>query len=195
MTVKLNCSSSGSVALSAPASTNSGADIVLNLPSDAGSLDRLERAGNILQVVTATTSTAVANATATYEDTTLTANITPASTSNKILVMVMQVCTMSQAAASAGFGIRVLRDSTVVYTPAANTGPLPITKFLSLTGVTSTNSTSTENLSFVDSPSSTSALTYKTQGRPYAVGTAATFNITGSLDASTSTITLMEIAG
>ena len=61
MTVKLNCSSSGSVALAAPASTNLGADVILNLPAHAGSLDRLERAGNILQVVNAETSTTVSS--------------------------------------------------------------------------------------------------------------------------------------
>ena len=195
MTLKLNSSSSGSVSFVAPASTTAGADINLALPVDGGTVDRLERAGNILQVVTATTSTEVITTTATYVDTTLTANITPASTSNKILVMVMQLFTISNSASSGGAAIQVLRDSTSVYQPPANTGTFPFTRFFSITGATAINNTQNENLSFVDSPSSTSALTYKTQGRPYAAGTTATFNPTGSLVAATSTIILMEIAG
>lgn len=196
MTLKLNSSSSGSVSLVAPANTTAGADISLALPVDGGTLDRLERAGNILQVVTATTSTQVVTTSATYVDTTLTADITPASTNNKILVIVMQLFTMDRSSASVGGGLQVLRDSTVVYAPGANIGPLPLTRFSSIAGVTSINSTENVNLSFVDSPSSTSALTYKAQGRPYHSGTTTcTFNATGTLGPSTSTIILMEIAG
>ena len=195
MTVKLNCSSSGSVALSAPASTALGADVVLNLPSHAGSLDRLERAGNILQVVYGTTGTSASNTNTTYVDTTLSASITPTSASSKILVLVNQAykaVSGSSPAGYAGHGIRILRDSTVVYVPTGDEAPATVgdyeyyfqtgdTGFCSLWGRGS--------ITLLDSPSTTSAITYKTQGRGY--GTAAVIYQPGE---GISTITLLEVA-
>ena len=49
MPIKLNGATSGSVELDVPAAV--GSDLQLTLPTTAGTLDRLERPGNILQVV------------------------------------------------------------------------------------------------------------------------------------------------
>jgi len=195
MTVKLNCSSSGSVALSAPASTALGADVVLNLPSHAGSLDRLERAGNILQVVYGTTGTSASNTNTTYVDTTLSASITPTSASSKILVLVNQAykaVSGSSPAGYAGHGIRILRDSTVVYVPTGDEAPATVGdyEYYSQNGSTAFQSIyGRGTITMLDSPSTTSAITYKTQGRSYGTST-----VTYQVGEGISTIVLLEVA-
>ena len=202
MTVKLNCSSSGSVALSAPASTALGADVVLNLPSHAGSLDRLERAGNILQVVQAESTTAVSSTDEdNYVDTSLTATITPTAASNKILIMVNQSFYNYQAPGTYAYnGLLVLRDSTTIYTP--NTGVAGATQGsfdfgIGVVGGTTVSHYGKANITLLDSPNTTSAVTYKTRGRPYGTsGVTYQHNRGGSVSDSSnkSTITLMEVA-
>lgn len=192
MSVKLNCSSSGSVALSAPASTALGADVVLNLPSHAGSLDRLERAGNILQVVNATTGTLVSNTNTTFVDTTLSASITPTSASSKILVLVNQTYYMASSGTYMGNGIRVLRDSTVLYQPNGDEAPSTVGSYdfyHNDTGATGNSGYGKGSITLLDSPNTTSATTYKTQGRSYGVST-----VTYQIAEAYSTITLLEVA-
>lgn len=88
MTLKLNSSSSGSVSFVAPASTTAGADINLALPVDGGTVDRLERAGNILQVKNKIfssdpefTSTSFANVSSFVE------SLATSATSSKVLII------------------------------------------------------------------------------------------------------------
>ena len=197
MTVKLNCSSSGSVALSAPASTALGADVVPNLPSHAGSLDRLERAGNILQVVNAETSTTVSSSDENnYVDTTLSATITPTAASNKILVYVLQCFYVYQAPGTYAYnGLQLYRDSTVIYEPL--TGAPGTTQGSydyggGTAGATNWSLYGKANITLLDSPSTTSAVTYKTRGRPY--GTASVTWQLGGSNYAPSVITLMEVA-
>jgi len=94
MPIKLNGATSGSVELDVPAAV-SGGDVNLTVPG-AGTLDRLERAGNILQYKFAeyTTRTSVAVAIP-FNDTVpqntegteiITLSITPTSASNKLVI-------------------------------------------------------------------------------------------------------------
>jgi len=95
MPIKLNGATSGSVELGVPDVVGSDVQNVL-LPSTAGTLDRLERAGNILQVKFAeyTTRTSVTT-TIPFNDTVpqntegteiITLSITPTSASNKLVI-------------------------------------------------------------------------------------------------------------
>jgi hypothetical protein len=120
--------------------------------------------GKVLQVVSATTSTATTIATTTFTDTTLTATITPTSATSKILILTTQQMTTERGIgqyAQAG-GIKLLRGATVVYTPATigflqyNTDWQGSGEVGKLRGLVS--------LSYLDSPATTSATTYKTQG-------------------------------
>ncbi len=195
MTVKLNCSSSGSVALSAPASTALGADVVLNLPSHAGSLDRLERAGNILQVVNAQTTTSVSNTNTTYVDTTLSASITPTSASSKILVLINQSY-YANGNTYAYNGLKVFRGAQEIYVSKEGAAPGTVGSYdfgVSAGGASSIGLYEKANITLLDSPNTTSATTYKTQGRSYGVSTVK-YQISGSGSSGFSTITLMEVA-
>ena len=198
MTVKLNCSSSGSVALSAPASTALGADVVLNLPSHAGSLDRLERAGNILQVVNAETTTSVSSSDENnYVDTTLSATITPTAASNKILILVNQSFYSFQAGTYAYNGIKVFRGSQEIYVPNEGAAPSTVGSYdfgIGSSSIAQTVYYDKANITLLDSPNTTSAVTYKTMGRPYGASDV-TYQLSGGGSGrNKSTITLIEVA-
>jgi hypothetical protein len=135
--------------------------------------------GAVLQVVQATTLSYTLTSSTSYVATNLTATITPSSSANKILCFV-QTGTWG---ASADYAVLTL------YRNGTNLG----TGTLSALGVNSTNGnayTSLAPLSIVDSPSSTSALTYTLYLKSYN-GTSVGINDTSS----TNTIILMEIAG
>ena len=94
MTLRLNGSTSGYAEIDAPA--NAGTT-VLTLPTANGTLDRLERAGNILQVVRAETSANTSGSVAIPFDNTipqntegfeaLTCTITPVSATSKLYIV------------------------------------------------------------------------------------------------------------
>jgi hypothetical protein len=120
----------------------------------AAQMNNLRGAFRVLQVVWAQTDTIVSNSTSTPADTTLTATITPSSTSSKVLVIVNQNG-VSKSAANAGNGVTIslLRGATVISYPAGGAG---------YTGTAIQNVVSV-NATFLDSPATTSATTYKTQ--------------------------------
>ena len=192
MSLRLNGSTSGYSELEAPAIAN---DQTFTLPGTGGTLDRLNRAGNILQVVQGSTSTAVTVTTATYTDTNLTASITPTSATSKVLVIIDQVCNFAASTSSAYGGIRLLRDSTVIVTPSADsTGPYE--HGVGATGATAVETPRRVTIVYLDSPGTTSLITYKTQGRPYRTTNSATayFQPSGATNNPTSFITLIEVA-
>jgi hypothetical protein len=137
-------------------------------------------AGSVIQVVNATTSTAITNSTNTFADTTLTATITPTSASSKILVLVNQT---GLAKSNNTYGnLRLLRGPTVLY-EFDTTWAYNNTAAQNYVGGTGIN--------YLDSPATTSATTYKTQVK--SVQNIAAIIVQDS--GSTSSITLMEIAG
>jgi len=132
--------------------------------------------GKILQAVQGTTAT-LANFTSTssYADTGLSASITPSSTSSKILVLVDQHVYFS----TNGLSLKIVRDSTDVLTPPVN---------YTLHDNDSGNNRFYYPIHFLDSPSSSSSITYKTQGILHSSGTV---YVQG--DNNHSFMTLMEI--
>ena len=140
--------------------------------------------GKVLQVVTATYSTGVTVASTSYTDTGLTASITPSSASSRILVLV------SQPSAA-------VRDNAAItiYT-SLNRGATLIWEALTITANTTASSTDSNmgivvGISYVDSPATTSSVTYKTQGK--AGTTANNGSARYQYGDYTSTITLIEI--
>ena len=148
--------------------------------------------GSVLQVVHGSYGSSVSSSSSTYADTGLTLNITPSSTSSKILVSVSHpelARIGSGVPSSIKIGIKLMRDSTDLtlmcdgimdyvmgYQNSNGSG------WIDMAG---------PSVTYLDSPSSTSALTYKTQFRN-TTGNTNGVRIVGS---GTSRITLMEIAG
>ena len=158
---------------------NASLDNVTTLPAAIAT-------GKVLQVVQGTTTTATSTTSTTYADTTLSGAITPSATSSKILVIVNQDFRTSSSTDRAGWTLRLLRDSTVVYA-----GDQAYETFFETVGSTTMQIYLRQNLNYLDSPSSTSELTYKTQARIYQSGQTVTTQ-DSNIEA---TITLMEIAG
>ena len=118
--------------------------------------------GKVLQVVSATTATQTTINTATFTDTALSVNITPSSASSRVMVLVTQGYTGSRTDSGMDFAFRLNRGATTVYAPHQTANI--ITEGFSLSGVTSIGAYyGVLAISYVDSPASTSALTYKTQ--------------------------------
>jgi hypothetical protein len=107
--------------------------------------------GKVLQVVAASYATEVQNNTGTYADTGLTATITPSSASSTILVLVTQNGVVKSG--DTGVGLRLMRGATNI----AQIGDI-----LLLTN-SALFQAGNGNISYVDSPATTSATTYKTQ--------------------------------
>jgi hypothetical protein len=109
--------------------------------------------GKVLQVVNAVQATEVTSNSASYSDTGLTASITPSATSSKVLVISSNDCT--KLSADTSVAIRCYRDSTEI-------GGTIIGRKIADTD-DSGKSQSVFSFTILDSPSSTSALTFKTQ--------------------------------
>jgi hypothetical protein len=178
--LRLNGSTSGYSQLDAPAIAG---DQTFTLPGTGGTLDRLNRAGNILQVVqgTLTTST-VSTSSSTYADLGLSASITPASSSNKIIVSVaLAACGKSNANSQNTLLARLLRGASEILILDPNGG---------YNNTAQPNYFGTISAFYLDSPATTSSTTYKIQIANSANTAAAFVNTNGG----TSTITLMEVA-
>jgi hypothetical protein len=115
----------------------------------------LATTGAILQVVSASTTTQISTTSATFTDTSLTATITPKSADNKILVLVSQQYQAGGVASSHAGNIRLLRGATVI---RSNTISIAAATVSSVTAMASILT-----LEVLDSPATTSAVTYKTE--------------------------------
>ena len=116
--------------------------------------------GKVLQVVSATTTTRTQTTSTSFTDTTLTATITPTSATSKILVLVAQTAHIYASPATNDIGgqINLVRTSTQIAMQQvsmyiAGTSPNPTDMEIRPRVV----------FSFMDSPATTSATTYKTQ--------------------------------
>ena len=143
-------------------------------------LNDLRGAFRILQVVYGGTTTNVSNSTSTFADTTLSATITPQSSSNKVLVMIAQQAFKNTGNAENRLEIKTLRGATQI----ATTGAL----FL-YTGTVDFGQC-TYSLCVLDSPATTSATTYKTQFQNPNNTAAVQVQVNSAL----STIILMEVS-
>ena len=142
--------------------------------------------GKVLQVVSAVTTTATNIASTSYADTTVTASITPSSTSNKILVNVSIHCAVDRDNSDGWVGIKLLRDSTNLWEADQYVA------WNEAGGVGAIKASDQASIVYLDSPSSTSALTFKVQGKSSHTSNngQARFQISNN----PSSITLMEIS-
>ena len=161
--LKLLHSGGNGVILSAPAS-NPASDRTLTLPGDANStVDTLNRAGNILQVVqTVKTDTFSASHGSTVDITGLSVSITPSSSSNKVLVT--YDTNVSMANGSYHAHIFLLRGSTKIFLGDAEGSRTRASNFV-ISGNDGNGGIYyyTVHGEFLDSPATTSATTYKIQ--------------------------------
>jgi len=139
--------------------------------------------GKVLQVVSGTSNSEASNNTTTYADTGLSLAITPSATSSKVLVIVQQNGTgPDEGNADNAIKLKLLRDSTDLQEFALDMG---------YTATALRMYIGTNGTVHLDSPSTTSAVTYKTQFK----NRTAANNVYCQLNSSVSSIVLMEIEG
>jgi len=140
--------------------------------------------GKVLQVVGATTTTSTTIASQTYTDTTITATITPTSATSKILVLVNATVYYARNSFYQAVAAKLLRGATDIFsTNNAN--------FVLTGAVNDLDIYIILPLMYYDSPATTSATTYKVQGK--VEETSSTGTSTWQPQSTASSIILMEI--
>jgi len=160
-----------------PASFTAGAVLT------AAQMNNLRGAFRVLQVVAVEYGTAAANSTNVFADTGLTLSITPQSATSKVLALAIQNgCGKEAGNAQSEIEVQMLRGATVL-------------GFASGAGnnTSSVNYIGTIMLAFLDSPATTSAVTYKTQFKNY-VNAASVRVQTGATPGPKSMMVLLEIS-
>jgi len=112
--------------------------------------------GSVLQVLIVEDSSVMSVSATTYVDTNMSLSITPSSTSSKILCL-WNVQARMQTAQS-GFGTQLVRGSTNIWTSGTN---------YNIYCGSATDSRVLSDFKYLDSPSTTSAITYKVQVQPH----------------------------
>ncbi len=143
-------SGGGSVSLSPPNST-SGADITITMPTASQGI------GKILQVVQNVKDDTSSTSSTSFVDTGLSQAITPSSSSSKILITYDVYIGHSQSEVSF---INIVRDSTTIAQPSGSANyPATTQQYI---GALVMNR---HSMTYLDSPNTTSAITYKLQYR------------------------------
>jgi hypothetical protein len=141
--------------------------------------------GKVLQVVEGTNAVESSSTSSTYADTGLSVSITPSSATSKVLIIVTQTLGYANTAnEECNAKWQLLRDATSIL--AADYAVVG-----TFTGISNTGRLSTYNaLTKLDSPATTSAITYKTQ---FARRTGANSTVFTEYGSSPATIIAMEI--
>ena len=197
--IKLLHSGGNGVILAAPTS-NPAADRTLTLPGDAdGTIATTATAGKILQVIQAVKKNRqTINSTTLVDITGMSVSITPSSASNKVLVNYSLVVFSN----AVYYALRLLRDSdSTIFIGDEN--PSATSQNRASFGSYDSSYVIADTIaqSFLDSPNTTSAITYKLQAySPYSSAYTIGINSGVALDNYTymnncvSTITAMEVA-
>ena len=122
--------------------------------------------GGIVQVIQNSTSSEVSSTSTSYVDSGLTCTITPKFSTSKILIIVSQQFRVTRSTTRATGGFQILRGSTVIQTgPNNNTGSgaFGLDVEADGSGATTTAHLSRYNIMYLDSPNTTSSISYKTQ--------------------------------
>jgi len=140
--------------------------------------------GHVIQLVSNEYSTANAIASTTYVDSGLTCKITPKFSTSKIFIQCNMHFRTQHPTTDSGGGWKIFRDSTNVKSSAVN-----YSIYIYDEGGDAIEFRGWQAWNFLDSPSTTSQITYKVQLAKYGGGIFEAQN-----SSNTSTMTLMEVA-
>jgi hypothetical protein len=183
--LKLQGATSGEITVTVPSVSGTN---TLTLPASTGTVltDTAPKAGNILQVVSTTSTTVTSTTSTSYVDVSgLSLTITPTSSTSKILVIGSVNYSSSVTTDNAFF--RLMRDTTSIGNGTSDVC------FGGRMGTTA--GVQTGSINHLDSPATTSATTYKFQFKAGASATARVNERGATGSDYSSHITLMEIAG
>ena len=194
MSLVLQSSGGGSVTLEEPTTAS---NFTISMPAVTGTMLTTASAGTVLQVVQGTYATQVNNATNTFVDTGIEAIITPNFTTSKIMVIASCPIYVSRATNNTGASLQITRSGSAIFTQTDNMF------YVGAVGASSLELIGNPVMQILDSPASTSALTYKLQvcventGGTFALNNNPVY-LNGGTDVYhagyTSTITAIEVA-
>jgi hypothetical protein len=146
--------------------------------------------GKVLQVVTANTNTLTSVASTSFTDSGLSLSITPSAATSKVLILISQSTQVTHynpsGATTTPFGtIRLVRTSTEITSNIMQ-------GYFAKASDSEAALIVTNSFSYLDSPNTTSATTYKTQGKVNSTANSGQINFQRTSDGY-STITLLEI--
>jgi hypothetical protein len=186
-----NASGTGTLTIAAP---NTNTDRTLTLPDNTGTILTNATAGTVLQVVESRISSVFSTASTSFVDVTnFTASITPSSSSSKILVH----ANINGGNEDQATYMKILRGSTDVF---IGSGSGQVECAAAGARVGGGEAVANTQIVFLDTPSTTSSVTYKLQVRQRDLGTfRLNINNDGTTGSTTkaiaiSSIILMEIA-
>ena len=133
--------------------------------------------GKVLQLVQSTYSTNTVSSSTSFVDVGMSVTITPTLSTSKILVLVSNTCYAETTGGASEVGVQLVRGATVVSTVS----PAVFRAGSGIAGAV--------NMTYLDSPATTSATTYKIQARHISAGGTFYYQYNGSMG----TITAMEI--
>ena len=137
-----------------------------------------------IQIVEGSTTTSVANTSTTLADTGLTVSITPTSSANKVLILIVQNTELIRSGIAAGVLFKVLRGATALYTGALD-------NYINVGGASDVQMRTPWCFQYLDTPATVAATTYKVQGRVQTAGSGAT--VTFQANSSRSSILAIEV--
>jgi hypothetical protein len=144
--------------------------------------------GKILQVVNATTTTNTSIASTSMTDTTITATITPTLATSKILVLITCNFKTYRATSENYGGAQIMRGATAI---ASWSGEYFSGQQLSGVSTSGNHTTRTTTVTWLDSPATTSATTYKLQASIASTNNSGVIEF--QLGSVPSSITLLEV--
>jgi hypothetical protein len=183
MSIVLQSSSGGQITIQEPTTAS---NFTHTLPAADGTIITTGNipAGSVLQVVQGTYATATTTTSTSFVDSGLSASITPTSSSSKILVLISNVLYFSRNGGDAGARLQVVRASTNIISQAAGS-------FYAVGTAANTEQATQPFLQILDSPATSSSVTYKLQ---FAASGVAGISATIQYSNNSAYITLMEIA-
>ena len=144
--------------------------------------------GKVLQVVQATYSTATTIASTSFTDTGLSVTITPSLNTSKVLIIGSQSLFAQRLNKSIGAGYQLVRGATAILdVSGTNTGAT----YMEGTPLTDVYFGNVLPVTYLDSPATTSATTYKTQAKVTA--TTNSGNVVAQYGSIVSTLIALEI--
>jgi len=188
---------SGSVTLQAPAVAGT---TVITLPATSGTMLTNKSAGTVLQVVSTTKSNTFSTTSSSYVDVTgMSASITPTSATSKIYIVVSIASMVDATTGQFGGNLRLLRNSTAIAIGDA-AGSAVLASVVAGGYSNQPEFSGSSTVTYLDSPATTSATTYKIQALHTQNKTVRINSVSGDDSSATygarysSTITLWEIA-
>jgi len=145
--------------------------------------------GKILQVKSVNYSTAETITATSFTATGLTLDITPASSSNKILIICSPHIRLDRSTDNAACKIALYRDSTAIMEDDATNA-----YFIEFGGTSSADLRGKQSYEFLDSPSSTSSITYKLYIANQDAGSSGQVQLNWNSGNINSSLTLMEVS-